>query len=102
MNKILITGGCGFIGSNFIHYWLKNHPDDRVVNLDKLTYAGNLENLKDVDLNPNYSIRYMQPADGAFVKADNMLFGNTIVLFSVKEKIFATNYKTVIKNSDPQ
>ena len=55
MNKILITGGCGFIGSNFIHYWLKNHPDDRVVNLDKLTYAGNLENLKDVDLNPNYS-----------------------------------------------
>ncbi|HBY73969.1 MAG TPA: hypothetical protein DEG44_04755 [Candidatus Kerfeldbacteria bacterium] len=43
-----------------------------------------------LDLNPNYSIRYMQPADGAFVKADNMLFGNTIVLFSVKEKIFAT------------
>src|SRR3989344_8525971 len=55
MNKILISGGCGFIGSNFIHYWLKNHPDDQIVNLDKLTYAGNLENLKDVDLNPNYS-----------------------------------------------
>ncbi len=43
-----------------------------------------------LDLNPNYSIRYIQPMDGAFVKSDNMLFGNTIVLFSVKEKIFAT------------
>lgn len=42
------------------------------------------------DVNPNYTIRYIQPADGAFIKTDNMLFGNTIVLFSVKEKIFAT------------
>lgn len=43
--KILITGGAGFIGSNFVHYWVKNHPDDKIVVLDKLTYAGNLENL---------------------------------------------------------
>ncbi len=55
MNKtILITGGAGFIGSNFIHYFIKEHPDYRIVNLDKLTYAGNLENLKGVDNNPNY------------------------------------------------
>jgi len=52
--KLLVTGGAGFIGSNFIHYWLKNHPEDEIVNLDKLTYAGNLENLKDIEKNPNY------------------------------------------------
>jgi len=52
--KILVTGGAGFIGSNFILYWLKNHPQDFVVNLDKLTYAGNLENLKSIQNNPNY------------------------------------------------
>ena len=43
--SILVTGGAGFIGSNFVRYWLTNHPDDRVVLLDTLTYAGNLENL---------------------------------------------------------
>lgn len=53
--KLLITGGAGFIGSNFILYWLANHPQDQVVNFDKLTYAGNLENLKEVEKNPNYS-----------------------------------------------
>lgn len=52
--KVLVTGGAGFIGSNFIHYRLKNHPEDRVVNLDALTYAGHLESLKDITDNPNY------------------------------------------------
>jgi dTDP-glucose 4,6-dehydratase len=52
--KLLVTGGAGFIGSNFIHYWIKNHPEDSIVNLDVLTYAGNLENLKDIESNPNY------------------------------------------------
>jgi len=52
--KLLITGGAGFIGSNFIHYWLKNHPQDEILNLDKLTYAGNLDNLEDLESNPNY------------------------------------------------
>jgi dTDP-glucose 4,6-dehydratase len=52
--KILVTGGAGFIGSNFIIYWLNNHPEDSIVNFDKLTYAGNLENLKSVQDNPNY------------------------------------------------
>ena len=45
--KLLITGGAGFIGSNFIHYWLKKYPDDNIINLDVLTYAGNLKNLAD-------------------------------------------------------
>jgi dTDP-glucose 4,6-dehydratase len=52
--KILVTGGAGFIGSNFIRYILKKYPNDEIVNLDFLTYAGNLENLKDVEKNPNY------------------------------------------------
>lgn len=55
MSNLLVTGGAGFIGSNFIHYWLKNHPEDKIVNFDKLTYAGNLENLKSVENNHNYS-----------------------------------------------
>ena len=52
--KLLVTGGAGFIGSNFIHYWLKNYPDDDIVNLDKLTYAGNLASLKDVANDKRY------------------------------------------------
>lgn len=52
--KLLITGGAGFIGSNFIHYWFKNYPNDQIINLDGLTYAGNLDNLKDIAANPNY------------------------------------------------
>lgn len=52
--KLLVTGGTGFIGSNFICYWLVNHPEDYIVNFDKLTYAGNLENLTDIEKSPNY------------------------------------------------
>ena len=51
---ILVTGGAGFIGSNFIRYWLRAHPEDRVVNLDKLTYAGNPDNLREVEKDPRY------------------------------------------------
>lgn len=54
MSKLLVTGGAGFIGSNFIRYWLGKYPDDKIVNLDVLTYAGNLENLKDIEKNKNY------------------------------------------------
>jgi len=53
--KILVTGGAGFIGSNFILHIMKKYPEYEVVNLDKLTYAGNLENLKSVENNPKYS-----------------------------------------------
>lgn len=52
--KILVTGGAGFIGSNFIRYILSTYPEHSIINLDKLTYAGNLENLKDVEHLPNY------------------------------------------------
>ena len=43
--KILVTGGAGFIGANFVHYWVKNHPKDKIRVIDSLTYAGNIENL---------------------------------------------------------
>ena len=58
--NILVTGGAGFIGSNFIYYMLREHPDYRIVCIDKLTYAGNLETLEEALKNPNF----------AFVKAD--------------------------------
>src|SRR4030066_1764549 len=52
--QILVTGGCGFIGSNFIRYFLKSYPDYSLINIDKLTYAGNLENLSDLSRSPRY------------------------------------------------
>jgi dTDP-glucose 4,6-dehydratase len=52
--NMLVTGGAGFIGSNFIRYWLDTYPEDHIVNLDALTYAGNLENLSGYDEHPHY------------------------------------------------
>ena len=54
MKTILVTGGAGFIGSNFVKLMLEKHPEYKIINIDSLTYAGNLENLKDIDGNPNY------------------------------------------------
>lgn len=55
MTKILITGGAGFIGSNFVRYMLDKYDDYQIVNLDSLTYCGNLENLSQIEDNPNYT-----------------------------------------------
>ena len=54
MSRLLVTGGAGFIGSNFVRHWLANHTGDEVINLDALTYAGNLESLSDIEQQPNY------------------------------------------------
>lgn len=75
MSKLLVTGGAGFIGSNFIHYWLSEHPKDEIVNLDLLTYAGNLASLKDITGNPRYvfvkgDIRDANVVDPLVAKAD--------------------------------
>lgn len=58
MTCILVTGGAGFIGSNFVRYAFHHHPNWRIVNLDKLTYAGNPDNLKDIQADPSSSQRY--------------------------------------------
>ncbi len=63
----LVTGGAGFIGSNFIHYLFNKYPDCRVINLDKLTYAGNPENLADIQDNPRYEFVRGDICDRAIV-----------------------------------
>ena len=71
MDNIIITGGAGFIGSHLVRRLVKKYPDYNIINLDKLTYAGNLDNVKDVEHKPNYS----------FIKAD-------IVDFDIIYEIF--------------
>jgi len=65
--KLLVTGGAGFIGSNFIRYMLKVYPEYRIINLDKLTYAGNLDNLKDIEGNPNYKFMNGDICDSSLI-----------------------------------
>lgn len=64
---ILITGGAGFIGSHVVRLFVTRYPDYRIINLDKLTYAGNLENLKDIEDEPNYVFEHGDIVDEAFV-----------------------------------
>ena len=82
LNKtILITGGAGFIGTNFIHYILEKYPRYRIINLDKLTYAGNLANLADISNNPRYQ----------FIKGD--IADETTV-----QRIFKTKKPQIVVN----
>ncbi len=69
MKTLLITGGAGFIGSHVVRHFLKTHAGVKVVNLDKLTYAGNLENLKDVEQLPNYAFEKGDIADADLVQS---------------------------------
>ncbi len=65
--KILVTGGAGFIGGNFVHHMVNKYPEDQIINLDLLTYAGNLETLKPVEDKPNYKFVRGDIADRDFV-----------------------------------
>ncbi|WP_045518240.1 dTDP-glucose 4,6-dehydratase [Neobacillus niacini] len=65
--KLLVTGGAGFIGSNFVRYMVNKYPNYQIVNLDLLTYAGNLENLKDIENAPNYKFVRGDIADHEFI-----------------------------------
>ena len=69
MKKILITGGAGFIGSHVVRRFVNTYPDYQIVNMDKLTYAGNLANLRDIENEPNYRFVKGDIVDGAFVQS---------------------------------
>ena len=84
--KLLVTGGAGFIGSNFIRWVLAHHPEDTVVNLDKLTYAGNLANLADVDRDPRYSFVKGDICDGGLVR-DAMRGVDAVVNFAAASHV---------------
>lgn len=82
--KILITGGAGFIGSNFIRYFTSKYPGHSVINLDNLTYAGNLENLKDIEDQPNYGFIKGDICDRQFL--DSLDF-NAIINFAAESHV---------------
>ncbi len=84
MMKILVTGGAGFIGSNFIQYMLSRYPDCEIINLDKLTYAGNLENLKDVEHLANY--RFIK-GDICYGQLFETLEFDTIINFAAESHV---------------
>jgi dTDP-glucose 4,6-dehydratase len=84
--KLLVTGGAGFIGSNFIRYILNKYPKDEIINLDLLTYAGNLENLKDIETNPNYKFVKGDIADKALVN-DLVADVDAIVNFAAESHV---------------
>lgn len=93
--KILVTGGCGFIGSNFIRYILKKYPVYEIVNMDALTYAGNLENLRDIKKDKRYRFVHGRIEDKNLVAR---VFGNTdyVVNFAAE-----THVDRSIRNSSP-
>lgn len=86
--NILVTGGAGFIGSNFVKYWLKKYPDHNIVVYDKLTYAGNLSNLRELENNGNY--KFIQGDICDFAKLDQTVVENnidTIVHFAAESHV---------------
>lgn len=86
MKKILVTGGAGFIGNCFVRHILNKYPDYKVINLDALTYAGNIENLDDVKDNPNYTFVHGNICDKNLV-ADLMDEVDTIVNFAAESHV---------------
>ena len=88
MRRVLVTGGAGFIGSNFVHYWRKAHPEDRVVVLDALTYAGNRENLAGVEEDSTFRFVHGNIADFELVRG--LLVGeklDTLVHFAAESHV---------------
>ena len=79
MKTLLITGGAGFIGSNFIRHMVNKYPDYRIVNLDKLTYCGNLENLRDIEKHKNYKFVKGDITDAKLV---NKLVGESDIVIN--------------------
>ena len=98
--KLLVTGGCGFIGSNFIRHVLTEHADDRIVNLDKLTYAGNPANVADLERHPRYSFVHGDIGDAKLVRevargADAVRTGLEDNIRIAKDRLAASNAELV-------
>mgnify|MGYP000099893642 CR=1 FL=1 len=78
---ILITGGAGFIGSHVVRLFVTKYPEYKIVNLDALTYAGNLENLKDIDQSKNYFFEKANISESVFIICGQLgSISNTIIL----------------------
>src|SRR3989337_1724455 len=92
MMKLLVTGGAGFIGSNFIRYLLKNYPSYQVINLDKLTYAGNLDNLSDIEKSSNYRFTKGDICDQKLVEEIVSEVINVIVNFAAETHVDRSLY----------
>lgn len=86
MTTVLVTGGAGFIGSCFVRHILKKHPDYKVINIDALTYCGNLENLKDVENNPNYKFVHGNICDRNLVR-DLISESDLVVNFAAESHV---------------
>ena len=84
--KLVVTGGAGFIGSNFVRHVLCEHPDDRVVNLDKLTYAGNPANLADIARDPRYTFVQGDVCDATLVR-DVLRGADAVVNFAAESHV---------------
>lgn len=85
--KVLVTGGAGFIGSNFVRYFLGAHPDAQIINLDKLTYAGNLDNLTEVASSPNYEFILGDVCDAELVKTLMERSPDAVVHFAAESHV---------------
>ena len=86
MTTVLVTGGAGFIGSCFVRHELKKHPDYKIINIDALTYCGNLENLKDVENNPNYKFVHGNICDRNLVR-DLVKEADLVVNFAAESHV---------------
>lgn len=98
MQKIVVTGGCGFIGSNFIRMMHESHPGLSIINIDKLTYAGNAENLSDLDQSPRYQFQRVDICD---VEHINTLFANNTGIDAVLNFAAESHVDRSILNSGP-
>ena len=105
--KILVTGGAGFIGGNFVHHMVNKYPDYEIVNLDLLTYAGNLETLKPVEDKPNYKFVKGDIADREFImdlfekekfiiiSSNNGVFGDESLIADISEPSWLQGYSPI-------